>query len=60
MTDLALFALQLLALVGVGAVLLATARWYQRRVHLRGRDRRHLFIDGRCVCGALLPVWSDR
>ena len=60
MTDLALFALQPLALVGVGAVILGTARWYQRRAHITGRDRRHLFINGRCECGAVRPVWSDR
>ena len=60
MTDLLAYAFQLLALVALGAVMLGTGRWYQRRAHLRGRDRRHLFVDGRCVCGAVRPVWSDR
>ena len=60
MTDLLAFTAQLLALVAAGAAGLGTGRWYQRRAHLRGRDRRHLFIGDRCECGATRPVWSDR
>ena len=56
--DLVAYAFQHLALVAAGAAVLGTGRWYQRRAHQSGRDRRHLFIGDRCECGAVRPSWS--